>query len=230
MLSIVIPALNAADALPATLESLKPGRACGAVGEVLVVDGGSRDATPALGAHAGARVIASAPGRGIQLRLGAEQARGDWLLFLHADTRLDQGVWRDRRFADILEAAGGSRTERAWHFRLGFDDQSIAAGAIALGANLRARLLALPYGDQGLLIHRRLYGEVGGYRAIPLMEDVDLVRRLGRARLSVLPFTALTSAARYRRDGYWRRVAGNAKLLALYFAGVSPEDLARRYG
>jgi hypothetical protein len=90
--------------------------------------------------------------------------------------------------------------------------------------------LALPYGDQGLLISRRLYDAVGGYRPMPLMEDVDLVRRLGRARLHPLGASMLASARRYRRDGYWRRPLRNLCCLALYFAGVPPRVIARMYG
>lgn len=230
MLSIVIPTLNAASELAQSLAALTPGRASGAIHEIVVVDGASRDDTAVLAAQAGARVITSPPGRGGQLRLGAGEARSEWLLFLHADTRLEPGIWRDARFLEILAASGGRATQRAWYFRLAFDDPDAKASVIAFAANMRARALALPYGDQGLLIHRRLYDAVGGYRALPLMEDVDLVRRLGRDRLAPLRFTATTSAARYRRQGYWRRVAGNAKLLAMYYAGVSPEELARRYG
>jgi rSAM/selenodomain-associated transferase 2 len=230
MLSVVIPTLNAASDLAQTIAALTPGRASGVIEEIVVVDGASRDDSAVLAAQAGAQVITSPPGRGGQLRLGAGAARSDWLLFLHADTRPDPGTWRDPQFLGILAAAGGRPVERAWYFRLAFDDPGASASVIAFGANIRARALALPYGDQGLLIHRRLYDAVGGYRALPLMEDVDLVRRLGRNRLAALQLAATTSAARYRRQGYWRRVAGNAKLLAMYYAGVSPEELARRYG
>jgi hypothetical protein len=92
------------------------------------------------------------------------------------------------------------------------------------------KLLALPYGDQGLLISRALYDAVGGYRPLPLMEDVDLVRRLGRRRLAVLPATATTSAERWRRDGWARRSARNLACLALHRMGMSEERVARIYG
>src|SRR6185295_5190716 len=138
-------------------------------------------------------------GRGVQLAAGAAAARGDWLLFLHADTALAPG-WREA--ASRHMAAGPCR---AGHFRLALDDEHPAARRIERLARWRCRLLALPYGDQGLLIARALLDEAGGFRPLPLMEDVDLVRRLGRARLAALDADALTSAQRYRRDGWWAR-------------------------
>ena len=94
----------------------------------------------------------------------------------------------------------------------------------------RVAVLALPYGDQGLLIHRSLYDRVGGYRPLPLMEDVDLVRRLGRRRLTVLGAAAVTSARRWRQDGWLRRSARNLLCLTLFYAGVPAERIARLYG
>jgi hypothetical protein len=103
------------------------------------------------------------------------------------------------------------------------------ARIIAGWANLRSALFALPYGDQGLLVSRALYDKTGGYRPIPLMEDVALVRRIGRRRLARLRVAAVTSAARYATDGWLRRGWRNLTTLALYFLGVDPERLARRY-
>lgn len=216
-LSVVIPTLNAEASLAATLASAAE------ADEVIVADGGSVDATVAIAADAVARVVAAPRGRGPQLAAGAEAASGDWLLFLHADTRLPPG-WRaaGEEFAALHPAAAG-------YFRLRLDDPAPAARRIERFAAWRARRLGLPYGDQGLLIPTSLYRAIGGYRALPLMEDVDLARRLGHARLVALPLAATTSASRYRRDGWRLRPLRNLLCLALWFAGVPPRLIARLY-
>ncbi|SMF39048.1 transferase 2, rSAM/selenodomain-associated [Tistlia consotensis] len=221
-LSLVIPTLDAAADLPATLESL----AAWPEAERIVVDGGSADGTAALAEAAGCRVLAGPRGRGRQLAAGAAAAGGDWLLFLHADTRLSPG-WPQAAGAFLADPR--SRDRAGW-FRLRLDSPAAAARRVERLANWRARRLGLPYGDQGLLIGRALYESLGGHPPLPLMEDVALARRLGRRRLVPLGAEALTSAARYERDGWWRRPARNLCLLALYFAGVAPERLARLYG
>ncbi|MFN3389778.1 MAG: TIGR04283 family arsenosugar biosynthesis glycosyltransferase [Allosphingosinicella sp.] len=215
MLSAVIPALNAADGLAGCLASL------GADVERVVVDGGSTDATRAVAEAAGARVVEAPRGRGVQLARGAEAAAGDWLLFLHADTRLSPG-WRE-----AAEAHMRRRPDEAACFRFRLDDDAWQARLIEAGVALRVRLLRLPYGDQGLLVPRSLYEAAGGYRPMPLMEDVDLVRRLGRVR--VLDAAAVTSAARWRRDGWWRRSGRNLLCLTLYRSGMSADRVARLY-
>ncbi len=224
-LSIVIPALDAALTLPAVLRSLEEGRAAGLLREVLVVDGGSGDATATLARAEGARVLAAPRGRGRQLAAGGAAAAGAWLLFLHADTRLAPG-WSAAARAFIAAEENG---RRAGYFRLRLDDAARAARRIEAGARWRARLLGLPYGDQGLLLAAALYRALGGFRPLPLMEDVDFARRLGRRRLMPLAAEAVTSAARYRRDGYVARPLRNLACLALYFLGVPPRALLRFY-
>lgn len=219
-LSVVIPTLNAAEALPGCLAALMEGVEAGLIRELVMSDGGSDDATAAIAEEAGAKLVQGAPSRGGQLRRGAEATEGDWVLFLHADTRLPAG-WSDHAVRQIEDG-------RPAYFRLKFDCPGVAAIVVAGWANLRSRLLGLPYGDQGLLISRRDYDAVGGYRDIPLMEDVAIARAL-RGRLRMLPVSAKTSAARYRRDGWLRRGARNLSLLLRYFAGVDPARLARRY-
>ena len=223
-LSIVIPTLEASAHLPNTLRALEEG-ARTLRGELVIVDGGSRDRTRALAKSVGARVLESPPGRGTQLRKGAALARGEWLLFLHADTRPVEGWIGELR---AIMDDPGART-RAYAFKLRFDDASAGARRIEKLAQWRARHLGLPYGDQGLVLHRELYEEVGGYPDQPIMEDVALVRRIGKRRLAILDTAAITSAERYRSDGWWLRPARNIALVSLYLLGMPPRLIARLY-
>ena len=196
------------------------------VREVIVVDGGSSDDTAALAVATGARLIQAPRGRGSQLAAGAAAASGDWLLFLHADCRLEPG-WEHAVGTFLATPRAQSR---AGYFDLALDDRAPAARRLERIVAWRCRALALPYGDQGLLIARTLYDAVGGFRPLPLMEDVDLVRRLGRRRLARIGARCLASARRYRRDGYFRRPLRNLVCLSLYFAGMRPDRLIRLYG
>jgi len=222
-LSVVIPAYRAVATLGSTLDTLaaelQPND------EIVVVDAESGDGTATLAARRGARVLAAPRGRGTQLAAGAAAATGDWMLFLHADTRPAPG-WR----AAIEKFAGDAgNMSRAGYLRLVLDDPSNAARRIEWWATWRARSLGLPYGDQGLLLSRSFYNALGGYRALPLMEDVDLVRRIGRQRLAALPVAAVTSADRYRRDGWWARPFRNLLCLLLYFLGAPLRWIERFY-
>jgi rSAM/selenodomain-associated transferase 2 len=220
-LSAVVPTLDAAAELPETLAALT-GSAL--IAEIVVADGGSRDGSVHIAEEAGARVIETPRGRGTQLAAGAAAATAEWLLFLHADCRPLPG-W-EAAVAGFI-AAG---VEKAGYFDLRLDDPAPAARRLERIVAWRCRILALPYGDQGLLISRALYDAVGGYAAMPLMEDVDIAGRLGRARLQPLCATMLASARRYRRDGYWLRMTRNLFCLSLYFGGVAPARIAKIYG
>lgn len=217
-LSVVIPTLDAARTLPATLASLG-----GAADEIVIADGGSGDATIACAETLGARVVTCPRGRGGQIAAGVAASRGDWLLLLHADTRLGPG-WKAvaRRF--MADDAG-----RAGYFRLALDSAHRRARRLERLVAWRCRVLALPYGDQGLLIARALLAAVGGVRPLPLMEDVDLVRRLGRRRLVALDAPALTSAVRWEHGGWYARSARNLACLSLYGLGVPPALIAKLY-
>ena len=192
--------------------------------EVVVVDGGSTDETSKVAVQTGATVIVAPTGRGFQLRAGAASARGDWLLFLHADTRL-----ADRWLEAVQHHIAEHRHQPAC-FRFRLDSDAWQARLLECAVTLRVRWLGLPYGDQGLLISRALYDASGGYREQPLMEDVDFVRRIGRRQLRVLDVAAVTSAEKWRRDGWLRRSGRNGLCLLLYAAGVSPARIARLYG
>jgi rSAM/selenodomain-associated transferase 2 len=222
-ISVIIPTLDAAEEVPGALAALA---GSGLLREIIVSDGGSRDDTVAIAAAAGARVVLGPRGRGIQLIAGAAAATGEWLLFLHADCRLAAG-W-ERAAAEFIARPGAP--DSAGYFTFALDDPDPAARRLERIVAWRCRLLGLPYGDQGLLIARGLYDAVGGFAPIPLMEDVDLIRRLGRRRLAPIGAQAISSARRYRRDGYLRRPLRNLLCLSLYFAGVPPRRIERLYG
>ena len=231
MISVVIPAWSAAAHIPRTLAALK---ACGIAGEIVVVVADSPDGVMPVGMHShdaaeaarpGARVAFFARGRGVQLRAGAKAAAGNWLLFLHADTVPGPGF-----AAAVLGFVADPKNRAcAGFFRLRLDDPTAAARIVESLANWRADALGLPYGDQGLLIARALYDQAGGFPPLPIMEDVALVRKLGRRRLVQLEAGLVASAERYRRDGYLLRPLRNLVCLALYFLGVAPERIAKLY-
>ncbi|WP_136440877.1 TIGR04283 family arsenosugar biosynthesis glycosyltransferase [Pacificoceanicola onchidii] len=219
-ISIVIPTFNAESGLPGCLGALGEGLSAGLIREVIFSDGGSADATLRIAEAAGAEVVTGPPSRGGQLARGARAAGGEWLLFLHADTVLEEG-WSGA-VLDVLGQPG------AWYFRLRFDGTGFAPRFVAGWANLRSKLFHLPYGDQGLLIHRSVFDAAGGYPDMPLMEDVALARALGKA-LQALPIEAVTSAEKYRRQGWLKRGGRNLATLLRYFAGADVEQLAARY-
>jgi glycosyltransferase involved in cell wall biosynthesis len=226
-----MPALDAAPTITRALAALGEGANGpdgleGLVRERIVVDGGSTDGTAALARAAGARVVPAPRGRGIQLATGATAATGEWLLFVHADTVLDPGWGRAAAAFMASHPTGG----RAAYFRFTLDDPRPAARRLERLVATRCRLLALPYGDQGLLIHRTLYDAAGGFRPLPLFEDVDIARRITRGRLAALDVAAVTSADRYLRSGYLLRPARNLCCLGLYFLGVPPRLIERIYG
>lgn len=228
MISIVIPTLNAEQTLSATLAALIPAAVDGLIGEVIIADGGSTDATARIADDAGAKFIACERGRGQQLGSGAAHTKSSWLLFLHADTVLC-ATWQDdaRRFMHDVETA--ARQPAAAAFRFALDDTGLAPRLLERLVALRCQLFKLPYGDQGLLIQRSLYQDIGGYRPLQLMEDIDIVRRLGRARMVLLASQATTSAQRYRNSGYCSRTARNLSCIALFYLRVPSHHIARLY-
>lgn len=218
-LSIVIPTLNAAESLPGTLHAL------GGKDEKIVVDAGSTDGTLSIAVAHGARVLQCDRGRGLQLAAGAEVASEEWRLFLHADTVLQPG-WREFAHAFTLS---NQNMMRAAAFRFRLDDRDWRARILEGLVALRAGACGFPYGDQGLLVHRDFYAAIGGFRPLPLMEDVDIVRRIGRRRMTILSCSALTSSARWRRRGWIRQSLQNQYCLLLYYLGVSPARIRDVY-
>lgn len=226
MISVIIPTLNGARGLPCALAPLRGAAAGDLVTEIIVSDGGSEDGTRAIAEAARARVVIGERGRGGQLKRGAAAARGDWLFFLHADTVLEE-TWADEARALAAEPM------TAGVFTLAFDAAGLAPRLVAAGANLRTRVFALPYGDQGLLISRAHYDAVGGFADMPLFEDVELIDRIvargGRKALRFFRSRAITSAARYEARGYARQVLRNSTMIMRYRLGVPAERIAREY-
>lgn len=228
MISVIIPTLDASQSLASTLTALVPGVVNGALREVIIVDGGSSDRTLEIADAAGARVVRASRGRGSQLKAGADAAHGEWLLFLHADTVLEVG-WEDEVMTFMARVDAGERPETAAAFRFILDDLGFLPRMIETGVAWRCTLFRMPYGDQGLLIPRRLYNRVGGYEDLPLLEDVDLNRRIGRSQMVILRTGAVTSAMRYKRDGYMRRVLRNWLCLTMYYCRIPMRHILRVY-
>jgi rSAM/selenodomain-associated transferase 2 len=217
--SVIIPAL---DEEAWVVGAVACARAGGDAVEVIVSDGGSRDATRARALGAGAVVVEGRAGRGVQLERGAREATGDWLVFLHADTRLERG-WAAALAALPPGAVGGA-------FRFALDSPRRRYRWLEAAVALRCRLFRLPFGDQALFCRRAVYREVGGFPPWPLMEDVAFVRRLKRrGPLALLPLRALTSCRRFERQGLLGATVRNGWLLGLFALGFSPHRLARLY-
>ncbi|MBC8086347.1 MAG: TIGR04283 family arsenosugar biosynthesis glycosyltransferase [Phycisphaerae bacterium] len=220
-MSIVIPALNEAGTLPLLLADLK---LLSFATQIIVVDGGSSDATIEVAEALGAHCVRCAKGRGRQLRAGAAAATAPILGFVHADARLGS----DARAQ--LHAIPESANNVVRVFTLKVDSPRWPYRLVEAAAALRTRLFRMPYGDQGLFLSRALYDETGGFAEIPLMEDVEMMRRLkGRARIVICAATITVSARRWERDGVWARSFRNVGLLIRWFMGASPDKLASSY-
>jgi rSAM/selenodomain-associated transferase 2 len=218
-IAVVIPALEEAGRIAYAIESA---RAAGV--EIIVADGGSRDATRERALAAGARVVRAEPGRARQLAAGAVAADADVLLFLHADTTLPAG-WSDAVRSALADpaVAGG-----AFAFR--FEERSLALAFVEWGVRVRLALARLPFGDQALFVRSSLLDAIGGVPQAPIMEDLDLVRALkAHGRLALLPQAAVTSARRYLEQGVFRSVARNTLALAAFWLGLDRARVAAWY-
>jgi len=219
-LTVIIPAFNEEASIASAINSARRAENV----EVLVVDGGSTDATARIAREGGARVIVTLTGRAFQMNAGAEAASGDALLFLHADTRLPPGY--DKHVRRILARPGVA----AGAFRLGIRASGVSVRLVEHMANLRSRYLHLPYGDQAVFLEKKRFAQVGGFPELPIMEDFALVRHLSKlGRIALAPAAVSTSGRRWVRMGIWRTTWINQTVLAAYVLGVPPERIQRFY-
>lgn len=221
LLSVVIPVRNEAQALPCLLDDLADLRAAGA--ELILVDGGSSDGTCELALGRVDQLLRTAPGRALQMNAGAAVARGEYLWFVHADTRVS---------VESLESLQSTLSERPlWgRFDVRLSGPGLALRVIGAMINLRSRLSGIASGDQGIFVARQRFEALGGYAPIALMEDLQLCRRLrALARPRCVRPPLLTSSRRWEQHGIWRTVVLMWCLRLAYYCGASPEKLARQY-
>jgi rSAM/selenodomain-associated transferase 2 len=219
-ISVIIPVLNEAKHIQETIRGLGTNTNV----EIIVSDGGSTDATRALAAAAGAKVLETPPGRARQQNFGAAAAIGEILFFLHADTLAPPN------YGDLIGLALDTPGISAGAFSLAIADPDPKLRAIAHIANLRSKWLHLPYGDQGLFLPARLFLKMGGFPEQPIMEDFVLVRRLKKyGRLITLPQTVVTSNRRWQRLGVWQTTYINQLTIFGYYLHIAPATLARLY-
>ena len=204
MISVIIATFQSEETLASTLEGLLPAAVRGLVREVIVADGGSTDATLTIADGWGADVVTAGPLRAARLNAGAQRAKFDWLLFLDAGAVLDPGFERDLEIV-MGKVDSGRIAPSAATFRFQIDDEGFAPRAVETATQLTCRALGFAYGAQGLLIPRTLFTELGGYRLIADLEDVDLTCRLGRRRLIRLKRPLVGQGRCYRHTGYARR-------------------------
>ncbi len=218
---VVIPTLNEAAYLPEILHDVSQ---VALPHEVVVADGGSHDDTLTVAREAGARVVSAPRGRGLQLNAGAAAVAGEWLCFLHADVRMPEAARAE------LERAVADAAVHAAVWGLRIDASGFWPRFMELGNVLRDRIGGLPYGDQGLLVSRELFATVGGFPPFPIMEDVALIRLLGRrTHIERLGAPLGVSPRRWLREGPYRTWIRNSLLLSAYLVGASPQRLVRWY-
>jgi uncharacterized protein len=220
MISIIIPALNESDYIEKTVKHAQQGMHV----EVIVADGGSTDRTRMKAELLGTRVVRTKAGRGAQMNEGASNARGDILLFLHADTQVPDGY--DELVRNLLFKNGVI----AGAFNLGFEENTRAMRIIAMGANARSRYLKMPYGDQGFFLRKDTFLDAGGFMEIPIMEDVALVRKLKSKGLIVISReNVITSSRRYQEMGPMKTWILNQLSMAAFYLKVPLDTIAGLY-
>ncbi|MCD6269290.1 MAG: TIGR04283 family arsenosugar biosynthesis glycosyltransferase [Deltaproteobacteria bacterium] len=220
IISIIVPTLNEESSLTATINLAQKSERI----EIIVVDGGSSDQTLEIAHSLQVKVVSSQAGRAGQMNAGAREARGDILLFLHADTLLPEGY--DKCIHRILR----DRSVALGAFRLGIKAQGISFRIIEFGANLRSRYCNLPYGDQAFFMRRQRFEQLGGFPEISLMEDFALVRQMKKlGRVALAPLAVQTSARRWQKEGILQTTVLNQLIVGAYMMGVSPVRLAAWY-
>lgn len=223
VISVIIPSLNEEDVIEQTVMLLRRHESKVGSQEVIVSDGGSTDRTVEISARL-ARVVESRSGRGRQMNKGAGEASGDVLLFLHADTVLPE-KWDEKLSAVMADEniAGGA-------FDLSIDSDRLSHRIIAAAANIRSRLTGIPYGDQGIFVRRSVFKAIGGYKELPIMEDVELMSRLKKAgKIFLIKDKVKTSPRRWEKEGTIYTTLRNWLLISLYYLGVPPKGLYRLY-
>lgn len=222
LLSVIIPTLNEENNIVPCIRSVGNEEAgC----EIILSDGGSTDGTiERAGAFKGVRVVNSARGRGLQMNKGAAEARGEVFLFLHADTRLEEGWSRAvRSLLSDSSVVGGAFT-----FRVASDKRRYRLTEFLV--SLRCGIFKLPYGDQGIFVRREIFEDLGGFREFPLMEDVDMISRMRKkGRIGILGKKAFTHHRRWETEGWICASLQNQLIMVLFRLGLSPETLARMY-
>ena len=220
LISIILPTYNEASALPGAIRSVR----CDSSTEVIVVDGGSRDETLSVARSCADRVLEAPLGRASQLNAGARVASGSVLLFLHADTILAEGALAEvRRVMQNPRLAGGA-------FTLRIGEAKGAMRVISWCSNLRSRFLGLTYGDQAVFVRSPVFRNLGGFKMLPIMEDVDFVRRLQRVgRMRLIDIPVRTSDRRWRANGVLRTTFANLSAMVLFMVGVSTDRIRKTY-
>ncbi|MBF2008548.1 MAG: TIGR04283 family arsenosugar biosynthesis glycosyltransferase [Chlorogloeopsis fritschii C42_A2020_084] len=219
-ISIIIPALNEAENIKATLVSTQASTDV----ERIVVDGGSKDGTVEIAKALGAKVITSNLGRACQMNAGTSVASGEILLFLHADTRLPSD------FDLMIRKALAQPGVVAGAFALRIDAKLASLRLVEWGVNVRSRVWQMPYGDQAIFLTKKIFDSVNGFPELPIMEDFEFIRRLRKlGKITLITVPIITSARRWLQKGVWQTTLMNQIVIIAYFLGVAPERIRRWY-
>ena len=220
IISIIIPVLNEAATIEPTLQRLQ---AIGGV-EIIVVDGGSKDNTFDIALALGVKAIVVAGGRSAQMNAGADLARGNILLFLHADTQLLPN------FVNLVIQTLKRPKVIAGAFELKIAGQQRSLRTVEILVKMRSRLFSLPYGDQAIFLTKQTFVRVGGYADLPIMEDFELIQRLKRqGKIAIAPAMVITSGRRWQKLGVWKTTLINQLVIIGYYLGISPAKLGKFY-
>ena len=218
--TVVIPTYNSEKTIENTLNSI-----CKYFNKIIMVDANSCDLTIQMSKKYNIKIIKSLKGRGPQLILGAEHAATDWIFFLHSDT-----IIKKNNIIDINQFITNTlNNNKAASFKIKFNTNNIWSNLLSKLVNIRSKYLKLPYGDQGLLISRSFYKNIGGYKNIPIMEDVEIIRNIGFRNIKILNSYIITDAERFENQGWIYRSMINLFCLTLYFLGFNINYINKIY-